>query len=428
MSMNKYLSGRGRIARFPFYWLLMACLVFFLPACQAAVQQVEEVPLPATSAISPTALAVAEVEPTNTPLPMHSPTSKTAAATATETPPPSPVTTDTPTPTHTTASLELSSGQTVLFTRDDALWRVDIDGNTETRLTPDGFLGWNREEPDFRDTRPRLSPDGRFIAQLSSPASTRVLDLESGVEISIPAAWELAWSPDSQALAFAPLTSGIQSLWLADVFSGNVTELVSLEQPPSSTRIHNIAWSPDGSQIAFDCCFTERQPYDGFSDGLVQIITLDTGELVTAAETELGIAAGPPDFCWTEEGQFTMELQPGMVYCSRNFLFEPLAIISPENLSTAWEAEIDPQGNWLNSRITVTGMADGRLLWEQILPLSSYVVMAWSPDGRYLFVDDQAADSPIWRISSDGMELIEVVSDGNLLGVVPQWALALSGS
>ncbi len=47
--------------------------------------------------------------------------------------------------------------------------------------------------------------------------------------------------------------------------------------------------------------------------------------------------------------------------------------------------------------------------------------LAWSPDGRYLFFDDSAPDSPIWRVTADGDNLTEIVSDGYLLGVVRGW-------
>ena len=329
------------------------------------------------------------------------------AATVTET---AVATTPTPTPAITRS---LQTDQVILFAHDNELWRSDVDGTRVEQLTTGGFLGWDREEADFRDLRPHLSPDGRYAAQFTSPDTTRIVDLATGNELTIPFAWEVAWSPDSRLLAFA--NQGIKAI---DVVSSVSRNLVTL---PGEALVSNMVWSPDGTKLAYDCCFTEREPYDGYSDGEIRVIDLATGIEEIVAETWAGIASGPPDFCWTEDGQVTLEIAYWMRPCSRNYPFDALPIISVDNLEAKWEANMAEDGTWLNTRLFAINRATGQLAWERTLELPSFLTLAWSPDGRYLFYDDQASDSPIWRLTADGADLVEIIPSGQLLGVVEQW-------
>jgi hypothetical protein len=154
------------------------------------------------------------------------------------------------------------------------------------------------------------------------------------------------------------------------------------------------------------------------------VVTVATGELETVGETTGGIAGRPNDFCW-EDGVVTTEVEWWMGYCSRIHYIEPLAVISKDSLQAQWEATFADDGVWESTRIFVTSRVSDELVWEQILPLQSFVVIGWSPDGRYLFVDDQSADSPIWRISADGQETVTLLPGSTLLGVVPQWEALL---
>ncbi|MDX1417040.1 MAG: hypothetical protein R3293_22740 [Candidatus Promineifilaceae bacterium] len=392
-------------------------LLLLFTACQAQQQVVQTAdptavisPIPATSPPSPTP----GIQPTNT-IP--------AAANV----PPSPTVTTLPTattpPTQPPMTRPLRTDQVLFFAKDDALWRSDMEGANTARLTADGFLGWNRDEPFFVDTRPHLSPDGRYIAQLFAPDTTRILDLGSDQEITLPGAWTTAWSPDSSTLALAPIQGeSSRELWLVDPASGAINELVGRQDMDGDGRIHYIAWSPDGSQIAFDCCFVTRDPYDGFSDGAIKVVDIDTGAVAAVMETVAGIAGGPSLFCWTGDGQLTTEPALGMAHCARSLPYETAVVISVDNLQAQWAANINDEGVWESTRIFVTGANDDRIIWEQTLPLQSYTVLSWSPDGRFLFADDQSPDSPIWRISVDGQEISELLPGTLMLGIVPQWA------
>jgi hypothetical protein len=120
----------------------------------------------------------------------------------------------------------------------------------------------------------------------------------------------------------------VQSLWLADAVTGETTELVPSDKLGTGGRIQNIVWSPDSSQIAFDCCFGDPDA-DGLIPGSIKVVTVATGELETVGETTGGIAGRPNDFCW-EDGVVTTEVEWWMGYCSRIHYIEPLAVISKD--------------------------------------------------------------------------------------------------
>jgi hypothetical protein len=136
------------------------------------------------------------------------------------------------------------------------------------------------------------------------------------------------------------------------------------------------------------------------------------------------IAGYPPDFCW-EDGLVTTQIEWWMGACSLIPHIERLAVVSKDNLLAQWEANISVDWVWQDTRIFVTNQVNDSLVWEESLPLHSSPTMAWSPDGRYLFVDDQAAESPIWRISADGQETVTLLPGSTLLGMVPQWETLL---
>lgn len=407
-----YKSGFAFIVGFLFLLVLVSCT----PIPKTAVSPT---PSPPTATLSPTETAVAfSLTPQNPQL--DEPSVVPATPTPTEIVPTPLVV---PTIGVATASLvpapdithPLQTDQVVLFARDNELWRSEAHGVLVEQLTMNSFMGWDQEEPDFRDVRPHLSPNGRYAAQFTSPNSTRIIDLGTGVEISIPAAEAMAWSPDSRMLAF-----GGQGLKIVDVVTNEITSLSNQD------RIYNLAWSPDGTQLAYDCCFVERSPYDGFSDGTIRIIDLIAGFDNGVAETWLGVASGPPDFCWTENDEVTIEFDIWMRSCSLNFPLDDLQILSKDNVEALWEANLTDDGTWLSTRLFAINRATEELVWDRTFDFQSMPVMAWSPDGRFLFFDDQAPDSPIWRLTADGENVVEIVPSGQLLGMVGRWEAFIS--
>ena len=136
----------------------------------------------------------------------------------------------------------------------DLAWRVD---GYLTRYT----FGQCAERGHV--ATPAWSPDGRWLAFLASPQ--RISHTSWRTQFGVP--WHLylmdpgeqrpypvvkdikwpgavAWSPDSQWLAFAGEMAGHpRSLWLLAPGSG------TLRRVTSRSEVHDVAWSPDGQQL-----------------------------------------------------------------------------------------------------------------------------------------------------------------------------------
>ena len=357
---------------------------------------------PGATAMAVTATAT-PLRPTATALPTASPTPEPTAAATLE-----------------PATHALRGQQVVWFTRDDALWRSDVHGLEMEQLTSDDFLGWD-DEPGIR-VMPRLSPDGRWIAYAPDRGGLIITDLGTRREHALPVSWvyDLAWSPDSRFLAYAgPMAPmGECAICLYDVVAEESTTLVE-RLNGDIARVFHLVWSPDGTRLAYACCFVERQPADGSYDGQIQVVTVATGARETIGDARLSVAGAPEVICWTEGGEVTTEQGPGHK-CSSTFPIDLFTDVSVDNLLATWEGIFTDDGTWENTRLTVTNRATGELLWERILPPAP-LRLAWSPDGRYLLFDDEADDSPIWRVAADNSELKEIIADGYLLGVVNRW-------
>src|ERR1035437_3551041 len=123
--------------------------------------------------------------------------------------------------------------------------------------------------------QPAISPDGRIVAWVApaantgerinlrtlngNDASTQLISMPNSnpqVERSCSES-NIAWSPDSKKIAFTSdcATPGQPQVFVSDVNS-NSTETVSVGAAPRRLTslkgfIHDVTWSPDGTQIGF---------------------------------------------------------------------------------------------------------------------------------------------------------------------------------
>ena len=141
-------------------------------------------------------------------------------------------------PTHTCdSSFESVS---VLFT-------VRTDGSDAHQLTFD-----DGNDSDAADG-PAWSPDGKWIAFTGGDGSVKLVSPngeDDGVRTIADSGWNLAWSPDASKLAFETTDKTKdyrQEIVLFDLAAARRTTLTLRPSHPISA----LAWSPEGTQLAF---------------------------------------------------------------------------------------------------------------------------------------------------------------------------------
>jgi WD40 repeat protein len=220
----------------------------------------------------------------------------------------------------------------------------------------------------------------------------------SGPDGSIP-----DWSPDSQYLAY-----GAHRLVVYDVAADERTVVLS----GYGGGILNLVWSPDNRTIAFACCFQEGGG-DGVQIGEIQRVEVASGQVETVGETTLAIGGGVPAVCWSAEGQVVSK-QENHVRCSYDVGGN---VLSPDGRWAAVLSVVPVDGELPvePNLLSVWEVGSEVVVWERPVAVSRVV---WSPDGVYLLLDDNQADSPIWQVEADGTGEVEVVvENGFLVGV-----------
>ena len=169
------------------------------------------------------------------------------------------------------------------------LWRVDLDGSNQTRITngdgefypqctPDGRWivyqssgnyptlwkipasgGEPAQVTKTKASRPSLSPDGKFVAYhyLTPIAEVSrwgfgITSLEDGNQVkrfdfpSTVVERLVKWTRDGKSIAFLNSPGGVPNIWLQPLDGGAAKPLTDF----SSDSIISFNWDADGSQLA----------------------------------------------------------------------------------------------------------------------------------------------------------------------------------
>lgn len=313
----------------------------------------------------------------------------------------------------------------VLFARERDLWRANLEGKEIERLTEGNLLAWQPGQGDwwmaFLSNPVQVSPDGRWLTFFSK--QNRVLvdgATHTQMNLPMPGAPTGDWSPDSRYFAYGT----DDGLYLYDIQKNQTTRLVDPQMLGSAEAgIREVVWSSDGRFIGFACCFASPTEEPDAWVGQIWKLEVSTGQIERAGMIRAYVARTNP-LCWTADGQLAAaeDIMGGSqsIRCSAWGLaaFPFIAPKSPDGARQAVLGPTSPDGTG-PARLTISNTATGEALWER--EVGTMKLLTWSPDGQYLFLDDDQDRSPIWRIRADGSgELEEIFEDGFLLGVVSQ--------
>ncbi len=220
----------------------------------------------------------------------------------------------------------------------------------------------------------QISPDGArvaFIASTSEGGEISIKDLASGAPIRIGSGSEIAWSPDSQRIAFLSDREhkGQAQLYVISAKGGKAKRLTNLKGYLTDPR-----WSPDGSKIAI--LFAENAPTGGGPLNPEPPATgVIGGEIYNQRITIAGANSGSPK-----------QISPaGLNVYEYDW--------SPDSRTFALSAAPGPgDNNWWIAKL-YTMPADSGQMTEIYKPALQLAMPRWSPDGSTIgFIEGLMSD------------------------------------
>ncbi|MBA8794100.1 dipeptidyl aminopeptidase/acylaminoacyl peptidase [Friedmanniella endophytica] len=302
---------------------------------------------------------------------------------------------------------------------ESGLWTASVaDPDSARRLTRGG-----------NDTAPRWSPDGSRIAFLSDraergTAGLYLIDPDGGeaepLVVRSRAVETIAWSPDGSALALAvpadpddedqrrekerddAIVSG-ERLARNQLLTVPVTGGDPVVLPVGDLHPTVLAWSPDGSRIAF---IARPEPeLDLSTDAAVYLVAADPGQPGGTPQVErVGAAPWAEDLCWTADGTELLVLgrQATSLQSSATVWTMPAAagstgrVLGPriEEPLCALGVRSPGPGAPAPAVITIADGIETRLEWRGDGPDATTTL--WESDGEILDVDvAMTADGPV---------------------------------
>ena len=325
-------------------------------------------------------------------------------------------------------------GESILFTISEGtteFYFLDISSGRIRHFPTalDNLVNW----PSFE-----FSPDGQWLAlTVENPGvgwatSCSIVSLSSGKVYPVPAptvdgeeysTWAPSWHSDGRHLSLSAMPKQQASARI------KVLELASMESRTlvdSLNEVEGMAWSPDGSQLAFGTIPRDEIPASTDPDTIVALASL------TSPPTIKSLARGSrPD--WSSDGStiaFIASVKDESTIGVYHVQDEQITHVQPDVSGAIRALAFSPEGDLLAYVIASDGEEElwiYDLLSEDHLQLTysggqkalkgaaaDQYHLQWSPDGEQLvFVhkDKKAATETLWMVPAFGGKNTPVTPD-----------------
>ena len=226
------------------------------------------------------------------------------------------------------------------------------------------------------------------LAQTDGPRLFAVRGMETRT-LTKTGARSPALSPDRKSIAFVSIASGQPELYVVPVTGGKPVKLTSSPFGKDAVAVGHVAWSPDGTSIAFDANGHVSDPRCTHA-----CLTSDVYAVSPDGTHLRRLVAGGSGASWSADGKYLAYDGPIAADGTTNIVIAAAEGSSPHTIAVgatpSWAPSAplwSPRADMLAYQTVTDNLpgfvvrrVDGKLVNE----FSDYQSPAWSPDGRKL--------------------------------------------
>lgn len=304
------------------------------------------------------------------------------------------------------------------------------------RVRPGGAVVRAGQRKLVRVSFRRQTPPGTVTRVSADAAGTPANDQSDGFAV---------WSPDGSRIAFISGASnlvrgpGRGGLFVKTLATGRVDRVVSFTPELRGFDLAgNLAWSPDGTRIAFNTEASKIVPEDTNGRDDVFVVSLTTGEVLRASvdsqgrQTRSGVDSYHPD--WSPDGSrltfVSDQLDPKdddswqSIYV-KDLTTGAVQLFSPQGRYNASAPAWSPDGRQIAWQASGTG-----IMVQDLGEGNVRVAVAdrdagtpvWSPDGTRIAYDSALEDIFVTNLASGQRDKVSFAGEPGTGSYVPAWS------